>query len=103
MSYSVYEWGLAGQQESALLIFMSSNPLRSGSANIFGSSGFLRQFRKIRYFPVPRWLLGDWLPIGHQVVRKTVLCIVCFAYSLLPLILSLVVLVVVLVFPLLSY
>jgi len=30
-------------------------------------------------------VLGDWLRISHQVVRKIVLYIVCFAYSLLSL------------------
>jgi len=30
---------------------------------------------------VPRSLLRDWLWIGHQAVRKSVLCIACSAYS----------------------
>jgi len=37
----------------------------------------------MRKFHVPRLLLGDWLCISHQPVRETVLCIACFAYSLL--------------------
>ena len=57
---------------------------------------------KIHKFSVPQLLLGGWLQIGHWVVRKIVLYTVWLAYSLL-LSLLLSFLVVVSVFPLLSY
>jgi len=62
-----------------------------------------QDFHKIHSFLVPWSLLGDWLRIGAWVVRIIVLYIVWFAYSWLSLLVSLLVLVVVLVFALLSY
>jgi len=41
------------------------------------------KFEKICDFQVLQLLLGDWLQIGHQVMRKIVLYTVSFAYSLL--------------------
>ena len=65
---------------------------------------FLGELHEIHNFLVSRSLLRDWLPInlsGDEIV----LYIVCFAYSLLSLLLSLffVVLLLVFVFSLLSY
>jgi len=83
----------------ALLVSVNSNPLLSGNLVFSGNSA------KFGISSVLRLLLGNRLQISHRVVRKIVLSIVCFEYSLLSLLLSLVVVVflVVLVFPLLSY
>jgi len=94
----IYEWGLATGQEFFCLISMSSNPLLVRNYNSSGSLGFWGNFAK---FTIElQSLLRDWLQISHQVMRKIVLHIVSFAYSLLSLLLSLVV---VLLFSLLSY
>jgi len=61
---SVYEWGLAGEQESALLVSVTSNPPWSRSSNFSGSSVFSRSFAKLAkftFFWVPRSLLRDRL------------------------------------------
>jgi len=76
---------------------MNSDPLLSRSLNFSRSLRFLRSvvnFSKLGKFGVLQLLLRDWLWISHWMVRKIVLCRVCFAYSLL--------LLVVIVFPLLS-
>ena len=79
---------------SALLVYVSSNPLLYSSSNLSGISQSLN-------FHFPWSLLGDWLHISRWVVIKIILYIVCFASSLLSLSLSLLVLV--LLFTLLSY
>jgi len=63
MSCSVYEWGLAAGQESALspLFSLGLNPLMSGNSNFSGSSGFFgsfAKFSKIHEFGVMRSLLA---------------------------------------------
>jgi len=82
-----------GWEAGIFLFSMSLN----GLIQEFGLFWEFCEIRKMRDFWVPQLLFGDWLQIGHWVVRKTVLCIVCFAYSLLLLLLL------VLVFLLLSY
>ena len=66
-------WGGAGQ-ESALLFYVSSNHLFSGSLVFLGS--FVK-FAKIHEFGVLWLLLGDWLQIGHWGVRKNVYSLFC--------------------------
>jgi len=63
----------------AFLISVNSNPLLSGSLVFFGNSA------KFGFSRLPQSLLGYWLQISHRVVRKIVLSIVCFEYSLLSL------------------
>jgi len=77
MSCSAFEWGLTGGRNLLSLVSISLNPPLSWKVELFC------EFSEIRNFQVPQLLLGDWLRIGHQVVRKIVLYIVCFAYSLL--------------------
>jgi len=55
------------------LFSMDLNPFLSRSLNFSMSSIFFREFseiHKILVFWVPWLLLGNWLWIGHQVVRK---------------------------------
>jgi len=79
------EGWLGDRDLSALLISVSWNLFLSGSSNFWGN--FIKFM--ISGFHDHRW---DWLQISHQVMGKTVLCIVCFAYPLLPLSLVVVVL-----------
>jgi len=76
-----------------------SSHFREFRSSLVQQFTLFQEFHKIQDFQVPRSLLRDWLRIGHRVVRKIVLYVVYFAYTLLSLLLSLVVL----VFPLLSY
>ena len=98
MSGSVYKWVLARGWE--LSVSVSSNFSRSSV--FFGEFG---KFCKIHEFGEIREIhklpdicgfrnccLGTGCAIGRWVVRKIVLCIACFAYSLL-----------LLLFPLLSH
>ena len=97
-SCSVYEWRWPGGQES---FFPPSSLLREFKSSLVWEFklfqfDLFQEFHKIHTtheFQVLQSLPEDLLQIGHWVVGKIVLCIACFAYSLLLL---------VLVFPLLS-
>jgi len=86
MSRSVYEWGLAGGQEFALLFSVSSNPLLSGSLNLSGSLFFLGSFAKFAKFRSSGFHDCSW--------GEIVLYIVSLVYSLLSFLLSVLLLVV---------
>jgi len=82
--------GVGGEMLSAFRFSLSSNPLLSESSNFSRSLAFFGNFMKLaKPQGGPYSLVGDWLRISCQVVRKVVLYIVCFAYSLLSLLLSL--------------
>jgi len=78
---------LGSRKLSALLVSVSLNPLLCRSLNFFFQYFSLFQefykICKICEFGMLQSLLRDRLQIGHQVVRKTVLYIACFPYSLL--------------------
>ena len=77
-SCSVYEWGLAGGQESCFLVSVSSNPLLSSSLHFF------RNFHEIRDFLGPA-IAAQGLTANRSSdgEKKILLYIVCFSYSLL--------------------
>jgi len=82
-----------GRKLSGFLVSVSSNPLFH-EFELFWEFIFLGRFAEFsntRKLGVPQLLIGDWLLISHLVVRKIVLCIVCFAYELLTLLLLVVV------------
>jgi len=96
MSCSVYESGLVGRQESlfSALVYVSLNPLLSGSSNFFGSSVCFAKSMISEFH-------GHCLRTACESSsggEKIVLYIVGFAYSLV-----VVVPVALLVFALLSY
>ena len=84
MSCSVYEWALARGQEafcsSCFHEFESSVVQEFKLLWEFIFFVCYAKFSKMCEFGVLRSLLGDWLWIGHWVVRKIVLCKVCFTY-----------------------
>jgi len=73
--------GWARGQESALSHFCGFRSSLGCEFELLQEFGLFQEFHKIRDFP--QSLLGNWLQIGHRVVRKIVLYVVCFAYSLL--------------------
>jgi len=79
MPCSVYEWRLARGQEAS-----------SVSSSLFCEFEFFCEFGKIRELREIRESCeihgrcsGTGCAIGHAVVRKIVMCITCFEYSLL--------------------
>ena len=112
MSYSVYKGGLAGGGRNTFFS-VSSNPLLSRTSNFSRSLVFFGSYAKFVSLAKSAKFMSSRKRVGSATTaqgsaanqwsgsEKTVLCIVCFAHSCLPLLL--VVLLAVLIFPLVSY
>ena len=86
MSCSVYQWGLAGGRNSLFsvsLIFFRE----FGELYKICESGKISELWEIGGFR--GCCLGTGYAIGHQAMRKILMCIACFAYSFLLLLLLL--------------